>query len=131
MIFMKQGNNQVIVIVQKKYKKNPSTCVILNYTHVQLLLILILIKLLLKSNVLTGSTHDIIETLETASNHALSLILEMEEKIVDDKLYCPSSLGGGLLALEHHLLDVASVHNLVQGIFYMLPVKVGHNLFIR
>ena len=55
----------------------------------------------------------------------------MEEKIVDDKLYCPSSLSGGLLALEHHLLDVASVHNLAQGIFYMLPVKVGHNLFIR
>ena len=82
-------------------------------------------ELLLKSNVLIGSTHDIIETLETASNHALSLILEMEEKIVADKLYCPSSLGGGLLALEHHLLDVASVHNLAQGIFYMLPVKVG------
>ena len=82
-------------------------------------------------NVLTGSTYDIIETLETASYHALSLILEMEEKIVDDKLYSPSSLGGGLLALEHHLLDVASVHNLVQGIFHMLPVKVGHNLFIR
>ena len=122
MIFMKQGNNQVIAIVQKNTKKNPSTCVIVNYTHVQLLL---------KSNVLIGSTHDIIETLETASNHALSLILEMEEKIVDDKLYCPSSLGGGLLALEHHLLDVASVHNLAQGIFYMLPVKVGHNLFIR
>ena len=122
MIFMKQGNNQVIAIVQKNTKKNPSTCVIVNYTHMQLLL---------KSNVLTGSTHDIIETLETASNHALSLILKMEEKIVDDKLYCPSSLGGGLLALEHHLLDVASVHNLAQDIFYMLPVKVGHNLFIR
>ena len=89
-------------------------------------------QLLLKSNVLIGSTHDIIETLETASNHALSLILEIEEKIVDEKkLYCPSTLGGGLLALEHHLLDVPSVHNLVQGIFYMLPVKVGHNLFIR
>ena len=54
-------------------------------------------QLLLKSNVLRGSTCDIIETLETASNHALSLILEME-KIVDDKLYSPSSLGGGLLA---------------------------------
>ena len=39
----------------------------------------------------------------------------MEEKIVADKLYCPSSLGGGLLAMEHHLLDVASVHNLGQG----------------
>ena len=51
--------------------------------------------------------------------------------MVHEKLYSPSSLGGGLLALEHHLLDVASVHNLVQGIFYMLPVKVGHNLFIR
>ena len=88
-------------------------------------------QLILNSNVLTGSTYDIIETLETASNHALSLISEMEEKIVDDKLYSPSSLGGGLLALEHHLLYVASVHNLVQGIFYMLPVKVGHNLFIR
>ena len=73
MIFVKQGNNQVIVIVKKKYKKNPSTCIILNYTHVQLLL---------KSNVLTGSTHDIIETLETASNHALSLILEMEEIVL-------------------------------------------------
>ena len=103
-------------------KKNPSTFVILKYTHVQLLL---------KSNVLTGSRHNIIETLETASNHALSLSLDMEEKIVDDKLYSSSSLGGGLLALEHHLLDVASVHNLVQGIFYMLPVKVRHNLFIR
>lgn len=88
-------------------------------------------QLILKWNVLTGSTYDIIETLETASNNALSLILEMEEKMVHDKLYSPSSLGGGLLALEHHLLDVASVHNLVQGIFYMLPVKVGHNLFIR
>ena len=43
-------------------------------------------QLLLKSNVLTGSTHDIIETLETASNHALSLILEMEEKIVGDQI---------------------------------------------
>ena len=63
MIFMKQGNKQVIAIVQKITKKNPSTSVIVNYTHVQLLL---------KSNVLIGSTHDIIETLETASNHALS-----------------------------------------------------------
>ena len=81
--------------------------------------------------ILIGSTCDIIETLETVSNHGLSLILEMEEKMVNDKLYTPSSLGGGLLALEHHLLDVASVHNLARGIFYMLPVKVGHNLFIR
>ena len=88
-------------------------------------------QFILKSNLLTGSTYDIIDTLETASNHALSLILDMEQKMVDDKLYSPSSLGGGLLALEHHLLDVASVHNLVQGIFYMLPVKVGHKLFIR
>ena len=88
-------------------------------------------QLILKLNVLTGSTYDILETLETASNHALTLILEMEEKIVDDKLCNPSSLGGGLLALEHHLLDVASVNNLAQGIFYMLPVKVGHHLFIR
>ena len=54
----------------------------------------------------------------------------MEEKIVDEKLYSHSSLGGGLLALEHHLLDVASVHNLTQGIFYMLPVKVLYNCYV-
>ena len=61
---MKQGNNQVIAIVQKNTKKNSSTCVIVNYKHVHTS------NYFLKSNVLIGSTHDIIETLETASNHA-------------------------------------------------------------
>ena len=51
--------------------------------------------------------------------------------MVNDQLYDHASLGGGILALEHHLFDVSSVNNLVQGIFYMIPVQVGQNVFIR
>ena len=51
--------------------------------------------------------------------------------MVNDQLYDHASLGGGILALEHHLLDVSSVNNLAQGIFYMIPIQVGHNVFIR
>ena len=51
--------------------------------------------------------------------------------MVNDQLYHHASLGGGILAFEHHLLDVSSVANLAQGIFYMIPIQVGHNVFIR
>ena len=51
--------------------------------------------------------------------------------IINDQLYDHASLGHGILALEHHLLDVFSVNNLVQGIFYMIPIQVGHNVFIK
>ena len=51
--------------------------------------------------------------------------------MVNDQLYEHGSMGGGILALEHHLLDVSSVNNLSQGIFYMIPIRVGHNVFIR
>ena len=62
---------------------------------------------------------------------SVSLVLEMEEQMVNDQLYDHASLGGGILALEHHLLDVSSVNNLVQGIFYIIAIQVGHNVFIR
>ena len=55
----------------------------------------------------------------------------MEEQMVYDQLYDHASLRGGILALEHYLLDVSSVNNLTQGIFYMIPIEVGHNVFIR
>ena len=50
--------------------------------------------------------------------------------MVNDHLYDHASLGGGILALEHHLLDVSSVNNLAQGIFYMIPIQASH-IFIR
>ena len=55
----------------------------------------------------------------------------MEQQVVNDQLYGHTSPGGGLLAFEYHLLDVSAVNSLDQGIFYMIPVKAGHNLFLR
>ena len=51
--------------------------------------------------------------------------------MINDQLYDHASLGGGILALEDLLLDVSSVNNLAQGIFYMIPIQVGPNVFIR
>ena len=58
-------------------------------------------------NLITGSIYDTIDTLECASNHAVSLVLEMEEQMVNYLLYDHASLGGCILALKHHLLDVS------------------------
>ena len=55
----------------------------------------------------------------------------MEEQMVNDQFYDHASLGGGILTLEHHLIDVSSVSNLSQGIFYTIPIQVGHNVFIK
>ena len=82
-------------------------------------------------NLITGSIYDIIDNLECASNHAVSMVLKMEEQMVNGQLYDHASLGDGILALEYHLLDVSSVNNLAQGTFYMIPIQLGHNVFIR
>ena len=82
-------------------------------------------------DLITDSIYDIIDTLEYASNHTVSLVLEMEDQMVNNQLYDYVSLGDGILAVEHHLFDVSSVNYLAQGIFYMVPIQVGHNVFIR
>ena len=107
---MKQGNNQVIAIVQKNTKKkNPSTCVIVNYTHVQLLF---KIKCINRFN--TWYNWDPWNSIQPCTQPYFG---DGRGKLWDDKLYCPSSLGGGLLALEHHLLDVAISTQLSTGYF--------------
>ena len=57
----------------------------------------------------------------------------MEEYLFDSGLtsYTEQCKNPGIIQLEHSLLKVASVPDLTQGIFYILPFYTNNHLYIR
>ena len=61
----------------------------------------------------------------------MSLVLDMENQIIQKELITDDTNLPGILALEYSLLDIGSNPCLTQGIFYMMPITFGTKVFIR
>lgn len=72
----------------------------------------------------------IINSIEDCTEHGINLVRDMEEQIYEEKLFIPGEKAG-LLQLETALLQAGGYPNLVQGLFYMLPLYQHGKLFVR
>ena len=61
----------------------------------------------------------------------MSLVLDMENQIIQKKLISDDPNLPGILSLEYSLLDIGSNSCLTQGIFYMMPIFFGTKVFLR
>ena len=56
----------------------------------------------------------------------MSLVLDMENQIIQKELITDDTNLPGILSLEYSLLDISSNPCLTQGIFYMMPITFGN-----
>ena len=61
----------------------------------------------------------------------ISLVLDMENQIIQTELISDDPNLPGILSLEYSLLDIGSNPCLTQGIFYMMPITFGNKVFVR
>ena len=81
----------------------------------------------------SGEISRIAEKIQECTEYGINLQLEMEEYIFEAGL--ATSENGvnepGIIKLEHSLLDTAGCPNLLNGLFYMLPLYTNGHLYIR
>ena len=58
-------------------------------------------------------------------------VLVMEEALVENSLYTSDLKYGGIFGLENLLLKMSCNPNLIQSVFYLLPIYCNGQLFIR
>ena len=82
---------------------------------------------------MTDEITRITEKLEQCTSFGINLQLEMEEYMFDSGLtaYTEGVNEPGIIKLEHSLLEVAGCPNLLNGLFYMLPLYTNGHLYIR
>ena len=61
----------------------------------------------------------------------MSLVLDMENQIMQKELISDDPNLPGILSLEYSLLDIGSNPWLTQGIFYTIPIFFGTKVFLR
>ena len=61
----------------------------------------------------------------------MSLVLEMENQIIQKELISDDPNLPGILSLEYSLHDIGCNPCLKQGIFYMMPIIFGTKVFGR
>ena len=62
----------------------------------------------------------------------MSLVLDMENQIIQEELISDDPNLPGILSLEYSLLDIGCSNPcLTQGIFYMMPIIFGTKVFVR
>lgn len=79
--------------------------------------------------VIAGSLYSIGQQLEQCYPFGVNLVRDMEEKLFELNLVGRES--HGILQLETSLLCAGAVPNLLQGLFYLLPVQHEGKLFLR
>ena len=61
----------------------------------------------------------------------MSLVLDMENQIMQKELISDDPNLPGILSLEYSLLDIGSNPWVTQEIFYMIPIFFGTKVFLR
>ena len=61
----------------------------------------------------------------------MSLVLDMENQIIQKELISDDPNLPGILSLQYSLLDIGSNPCRTQGIFYMMPITFGNKVFVR
>lgn len=79
--------------------------------------------------VILASVSSLGEQLEQCFPLGVDLVRDMEEQLWEMSLYGPEN--PGILQLEAALLSAGSFPNLLQGMFYMLPIYHEGKLFVR
>ena len=79
--------------------------------------------------IFTADISSILEQLDACTDQGIELVCNMEESLftlfqTPDDQYPP------VLQLEAKLFETASIHNLLQGFVYILPLYHNGNLFI-
>ena len=77
---------------------------------------------------------DVIDVLRSCSEYGIDLVQQMEQALLDYELYSTETShhsNPGLIKMESSLLDIGTNENVVQGLFYMVPVFYQGKLFIR
>ena len=59
----------------------------------------------------------------------MELIFNMEQGLCDQDYFSPGN--PGILAIEQQLLEIAATPELLQGLFYMLPIKHEDKVYVR
>ena len=59
----------------------------------------------------------------------MELVFNMEQGLCDQGYF--STGNPGILAIEQQLLEIAAIPGLLQGLFYMLPIKYEDKVCIR
>ena len=77
---------------------------------------------------------DVIDVLRSCSEYGIDLVQQMEQGLLHYELYSTETShhsNPGLIKMESSLLDIGANENVVQGLFYMVPVFYQGKLFIR
>ena len=59
----------------------------------------------------------------------MELVFNMEQGLCDEGYFSPGN--PGILAIEQQLLEIAATPDLLQGLFYMLPIKHEDKVYVR
>lgn len=80
--------------------------------------------------IILASVSNLVDVIEDCSR-GIQHVLHMEAGLTELGYYSCNVKNPGILALEHHLLSVAATPDLVQGLFYILPVYYEGKLYLR
>ena len=59
----------------------------------------------------------------------MELVFNMEQGLCDQGYFSPGN--PRILAIEQQLLEIAATPKLLQGLFYMLPIKHEDKVYVR
>ena len=79
-----------------------------------------------RCNSITGVTNSLNDCKD-----GMSLVLDMENEIIQKELISDDPNLPGILSLEYSLLDIGCTPCLTQGIFYMMLIIFGTKVFVR
>lgn len=68
--------------------------------------------------------------LEECHEYGIQLVRDMEDELYEKKLVDPGQKAG-IIQLESALFQAGGHPNLLQGLFYMLPLYQNGKLFVR
>ena len=59
----------------------------------------------------------------------MELVFNVEQGLCEQGYFSPGN--PGILAIEHQLLEIAATPGLLQGLFYMIPIKYEDKVYVR
>lgn len=59
----------------------------------------------------------------------MELVFNMEQGLCEKGYFSPGN--PGIIGIEQQLLEIASTPDLLQGLFYMLPIKYEDKVYLR
>lgn len=86
---------------------------------------------LIRKIIIVGSVSNLVEVIKECTCGIQEDILLMESQMTHLGYYSRNVKNPGILALEHQLLSVAATPDLVQGLFYLLPIHYKEKLYLR